>query len=273
MAQSLKIFKEEFSNILLRWLWQEWCAIGVFGNVEDGKGQIIDPEALILLSCYIGRCDPRLFDEMMDWLSINWELVNVSRINFMLKRYPWQGKNALGAIADWMIKDRGKKTKWTSLAAKCDQHKELVPFFLNRNGDAMPAFGESEPTFAEHGFFRGTVTLRKQTRPFSPDNPACLLLSLRSFFGTNVRAEIIAYLLTHPAGGHPSGIARETGYYQKTVHQALVSMGKSKLVECRSTGREKLYRLDPRVSDSFLYNINDKPIRVGKTMNNNIQQI
>ena len=71
MEQSLKKFKGEFSNILLRWLWQKWCTLGVFGNVEPEKGQIIDPEALILLTCSVGRCDPRLFDEMMDWLSIN----------------------------------------------------------------------------------------------------------------------------------------------------------------------------------------------------------
>jgi hypothetical protein len=260
MGQPLKKFKEEFSSILLHWLWQRWCALGVFGNVEPVKGQIIDPEALILLTSSIGRCDPRLFDEMMDWLSINWELVNVSRLNFMLRRYSWQGNNALGALANWMIQDKGKKTKWFSLVGKGNQHKELVPFFLDRNGKTMPVFGKPDPAFAEQGFFRGTVTLRKKTQPFIPENSSSLLLSLRSFFGTNVRAEIVAYLLTHPGGGHPSGIARETGYYQKTVHQALVSMSKSKLVECRNTGREKIYRIDPRLSDSFLCNIKAKPI-------------
>lgn len=260
MEQPLKKFKEEFSSILLSWLWQRWCALGVFGNAEPAKRQIIDPETLILITCSIGRCDPRLFDEMMDWLSMNWELVNISRINFMLKRYSWQGNNALGALASWMIKDKGKKTKWTSLVGKYNFNKELVPFFLNRNGKTMPVFGKPEPSFADHGFSRGTVTLRRKTQPFQPDNPAALLLSLRSFFGTNVRAEIVAYLLTHPDGGHPSGIAREIGYYQKTAHQALVSMSKSKLVECRNTGREKIYRIDPRLSDSFLCNFKDKPI-------------
>lgn len=78
--------------------------------------------------------DPRLFDEMMDWLSMNWELVNISRINFMLKKHQWQGIGALGALSSWMMKNMGKKTKWASLTGTDSRHDDLASFFLDRNG-------------------------------------------------------------------------------------------------------------------------------------------
>ncbi len=259
MEQSLKNYREELSDILLRLLWRQWCTFGVSGNTEPSKGPIVDPEALLLLTCSVGRSDPRLFDEMMDWLSLNWELVNISRINFMLKKRQWQGGEALGALSNWMTKNMGGKTKWASLTGKAEPRNDMVSFFIDLNGAEMAKFGNPEPSFAEYGFFRGEVKLRKHTQDFRPDNPSNLLPALRSFFGTNVRAEIVAYLLTHPNGGHPSLVAREIGYYQKTAHQALVAMGRSGLLECRDTGREKIFRLNRDLSDTFLSGIKGEP--------------
>jgi len=65
---------------------------------------------------------------------MNWELVNISRINFMLRKYQWQGIGSLGTLSNWMMKNMGKKTKSTSLTGTDSRHDNLVSFFLDRNG-------------------------------------------------------------------------------------------------------------------------------------------
>lgn len=240
------------TDALLHYLWRNWSALGVSGNVEPANKEIIDPEALLLLTCSIGRCDQRLFDEVTDWLTANWELVNISRIKNMLKRYQWSGEKALHPLAAWLIEHQKKLTKWKSLTGFTAEQNENTPFFMNRDAVDAPLFGELDPIFLSYGFSRGIFSLRGYSRSFQKENPACMLLSLRSFFGINVRAEIMAYLLTHPKGSHPTEIANNIGYYQKTAQNALTAMKKSQWVNCRETGFEKIYSLSSPVAESFM---------------------
>ena len=239
------------TDALLHYLWRNWSALGVAGNVEPENKKIIDPEALLLLTCSVGRCDQRLFDEVTDWLTANWELVNINRLKNMLKRYQWSGKEALHPLAAWLIEHQKKFTKWKSLAELPVKQTSETPFFMDRDAVKAPLFGELEPIFLRYGFSRGMVHLRGYSRSFQKENPACLLLALRSFLGTNVRAEIMAYLLTHPKGAHPTGIANNISYYQKTAQNALTSMKKSQWVNCREAGFEKIYSLSSSVAESF----------------------
>jgi hypothetical protein len=39
-----------------------------------------DPEALIVFTLEIARADPRLFDELMDWMLCNESLLSVRRL-------------------------------------------------------------------------------------------------------------------------------------------------------------------------------------------------
>ena len=263
MNQLQTNLNKNLTDALLHYLWRNWCALGVAGSVEPARKAIIDPEALLLLTCSIGRCDPRLFDEVTDWLTANWELVNVNRIKKMLKCYRWSGEKTLHPLAAWLIEHQKKLTKWKSLTGLPEDITTESPFFMDRDGIEAPVFGELDSVFLRYGFSRGMLSLRGYSRSFQKDNPACLLLSLRSFFGTNVRAEIMAYLLTHPEGGYPSGIANTISYSQKTAQNALTAMKKSQWINCRETGFEKIYSLSVDISESFI----GKKNRLFKWMN------
>lgn len=54
--------------------------MGVFARAERRDPWAIDPEALLLFTLEIGRDDPRLFDEVLDWLVVNERLVSVRRL-------------------------------------------------------------------------------------------------------------------------------------------------------------------------------------------------
>jgi len=83
--------------------------------------------------------------------------------------------------------------------------------------------------------------------------PESALLRLRALLGVSARAEILLYLFTHKTS-HPSGIAREVGFSQKTVQDALVDMTASGIVHvAKLEGRMKSYFVLEKDRAPFLY--------------------
>ena len=71
MSMQLQKFRDHFRELILQFLWRQWSALGVAGYADGEDNWVIDPEALLLFSLSISRYDQRLFDEILDWLTIN----------------------------------------------------------------------------------------------------------------------------------------------------------------------------------------------------------
>ena len=71
MNPLLPEFKNQFLGQVLDRLWGQWTTLGVAGHAGEPTPWIIDPEALLLATCTFGRCEPRMFDEVLDWLQTN----------------------------------------------------------------------------------------------------------------------------------------------------------------------------------------------------------
>lgn len=241
MNPSLKTFKEEYRNLLVNFLWRQWSALGVAGQAGGEDAWIIDPEALLLFTCTIGRHEPRLFDEVLDWLHENGRFINIMRLKRILRSEPFTGGRVLSAVASCLMKGT-EALKWKLLAEPLPQPTDLEAFFFAAEGEPLPVIGEPEPHFAQHGFKRGPLRLRGYSQPFSPTLPTNLALQLRALFGINVRCEIVLYLLTHEAA-HPSQMAREAYYFERAVQGTLVDMNQSGVVGLRLQGRQKHYWL------------------------------
>jgi hypothetical protein len=239
--QSLKIFKEEYQNLLVNFLWRQWSALGVAGQSSGDDAWIIDLEALLLFTCTVGRCEPRLFDEALDWLQANGHFINILRLKRILRTEAFAGGRVLAAVADILGKGT-EALKWKQLAERVPPVTESEEFFFISNGRPSPILGEPEPQFARHGFKRGPLRLRGHSQKFRPTRPTNLVLQLRALFGINVRCEIVLYLLTHEAA-HPSQIAREAYYFERAVQGTLVDMNQSGVIQLRASGREKHYWL------------------------------
>ncbi len=241
MNQSLKDFRHEFQTLLLNLLWHQWSALGVAGQVSAKPRWIIDPEALLLLTCTVGRHDARLFDEMLDWLSPNGWLINVMRLKRILRTETFAGEKALAAIAALFAKGTAAP-KWRQLAAFANPPTEAQEFFIGEDGKPLPVLGEPEPHFFRYGWKRGPLRLRGYTQDFRPTDTATLVLQLRALFGISARCEIVLYLLTH-AEAHPSQIARDTYYFDRAVQGTLVDMSRSGVIQVRAASRAKHYWL------------------------------
>ena len=235
-------FQASFRESLLDLLWQQWAVLGVAGHAGKAPDWIVDIEALILVTTTQGRMEPRLFDEMLDWLWTNAHWVNVQRLRNIRKRLSLGDARTLAAVADW-LSQRTTLSKWKPLAAITpDQPAQPERFYLTKAGLAQPMVGPSDPTFLRHGFVLPPIERRELSRPPNPRNPAALSGKLRSLFGVQARCEILLWLLTHESG-RPAEIARATFYFPRTVEDTLRELAGSGLVHTAQTGREKRYWL------------------------------
>jgi hypothetical protein len=80
--------RDKVSQGLLDFAWRQWAQVGVSATVEGADRWAVDPEALILFTIGIGRRDPRLFDEMLDWMAFNHELLSTQRLRNLARRFP-----------------------------------------------------------------------------------------------------------------------------------------------------------------------------------------
>ena len=260
MSTLLSDSRSQFQELLLSFLWRQWSALGVAGHAQSKDDRVIDPEALLLFTCSIGRRDPRLFDEVVDWLHVNGSFLNILRLKTILKQERFPVGRVLGAIAGLL--NRGTEAlKWRSLAAASAHGLNPEALFYFQDGKAMEPLGQPDAHFGSYGLLRGPLKLRGYSRKFRPTLPTSLILQLRALVGPSARSEIIAYLLTHERA-HASEIARATYYQQKTVFDTLAIMHASGVVQYQSVGREKHYWLKPEPWRALLNHEGPTPVWV-----------
>lgn len=257
MKKPLHDFSTELAKRVVVFLWRQWGQIGLASaSVEPRDGWAIDPEALLLLSSTFARYDPRLFDEVMDWLVKNANFLNIPRLKSLLRRFEFSGQPVIAAVAE-RVMEANRRLNW--LIPPMNSGGEPEGLFLDPAGKPLPDFGPPDPAFLAAGFKRGKVELRGLSRRFNAIMPECVLLRLRALFGVSARADVMLYLLTHDVA-HPSGIARDTGFSQKNVQDTLVDMAASMVVHTvQSEGRMKQYFVQKEDRFRFLYRP-EKPI-------------
>ena len=243
METSLKQFREKYLELLLRFLWREWTALGMAGQEQMPVRHVVDPEALLSFTCSLGRYDQRLFDEVLDWLAVNGRFLNVQRMRNIMRQEEFGGGHVLGTLADWLSQHESPM-KWKLLAKSALSGGEKESLFFLPDGRPLPDSVDKDPIFLAHGLMRNPVLLRGYSRTFPADTMPCHLLKLRALFGVNARCDVLAYL-TMNRSGHPREIAREMYYSQKAIHEVLADLASSGFVHSAKPGRERTFRVNP----------------------------
>jgi hypothetical protein len=234
MQALLANFRDRFRELALDFLWRQWSALGVAGHTRGDDNWIIDPEALLLITTTLGRYDPRLFDESLDWLGANGPFINLQRLQNLGRNLGQRG--VLEVIAAHLSK-RAANLKWRALARKNAKPTALAPLFPD-----APVIGEPDELFARHGWRRGPLILRQLGQPPDPHRATNLLFKLRALFGLQARAEVMAYLLAFESG-HPREMAERLAYFPRTLQTALNDMARSGHVMTRRGAHEKKFWL------------------------------
>ena len=225
--------REHLQERILDFLWRQWSALGVAGQSQPADYWMLDPEALLLATTSLGR-EPRLFDEVLDWVNTNGQFINLQRLQNLGHRFG--DPTVLRAMAEHLAR-RSVHAKWKTLLREKTKAAESRPLF-----PGVPVIGSPDELFARHGWLRGPVNFRQLSQPADPHRPTNFLLKLRALFGMQARAEVMAYLLGEESG-HPGEMAERLAYFPRTLQTTLNDLSRSGHLQSRREGQEKQFWL------------------------------
>ena len=177
--------RTRYLEAMLNLIWSQWVTMGVSENAPITRKWIINPEALVILTCRIGRYDPRIFDAMLEWLGIHQRFLNVQRLKTLNSENGLSGGNLLTAIAHLLIKP-SSRSKWSRLADQIPQNEvHQEPLFYLKDGRSHPQPTQSDLAFKKAGFSRQEYYDRQTVTQFRAEYSANLILKLRALFGVN----------------------------------------------------------------------------------------
>jgi len=234
-------FKTIFLDNILSFLWRQWSTLGVLGEATPEDPWVIDPEALLSFTVTVARYEPRLFDEVIDWLVGNGKWLDIQRLRGILKKCNGTTNSLVGAVSQFLA-DQGQERKWRNLAAKCLKNETGAQevLFFEKSGTPYPVHKDGEdPAFKKFGFVRTVLQPARKSRDVLPNAKSTVRFLLRGLFGIGSRAECILYLLTHD-GGHPSEVAQAIGLSVRGTQDALIELSRSGLVLTRIKGKRKI---------------------------------
>jgi hypothetical protein len=206
--------------------WAQWGTVAGFVSRSIRVQSIIDPEALLLASLYLGSHEARLRRVTAWWAARGARLLSVQRLRNISSHYPSPVHRSMAEFALMAVED-GRDLRWRSIAGKA------------RPKPARSKDLEATPTLTE---------------------PPTLLLRLRLGFGVGIKADVLTFLLGR-AGARATirQIATSTGYYERAVRRAVEEMAAARLLVPARTAPAS-YSANPDAWSSVLELPGDPPL-------------
>ena len=233
---SISTLRDEFQERLADFLWNEWGQMGVSASTRRHDAWAADPEALLLLTFEVGRGEPRLFEEVLDWMLVNERLISVQRLRNLA--VDDEDRRVVEAALGWL----GQKHRRARLVARSGSPKtegQPQPFFRG----SLVQISDPDPAFLAQGF------LKPQTKPsgksLTPNFrlPINFAFRLRLLLGIGVRAEVARALLTTDSPWmNAQALAQSTVYSKRNVQEAAAALGSAGFVEARMIGNENRFK-------------------------------
>lgn len=218
---------------LLDFAWSEWAQMGVLASAPRRSLWAEDPEALIVFTLEVARDDPRLFDELLDWLLRNEPLVSVRRLRSFAVD-PEDRRLVDGALT-WVDAHRPR--------ARLRGRRQSQP-----SGEPAPLFTESgfpmrepDPSFLSAGFVRPPVEPSGKSQAPDLQAPINFAFRLRQVLGLGARAEVVRLLLTSAAPSMSTAdLGAGAGYARRNVLDAVGALQEGRVVSAvRGAGGQR----------------------------------
>src|SRR4029077_20076231 len=246
--------RDELQQGLSSFLWEQWAQMGMLSTAGRRDRWAADPEALLLLSFEVGREDPRLFEEVLDWMLVNERLLSTQRLRNLAGD---EADRALaGAAIAWLREWRPKRRPQPTEELEADGATE--PLFL---GTRAPV-ERPDPAFLEYGLLKAWH--EPERRSSQPDlaAPINLALRMRSLLGVGARAEVVRVLLTADAPRMSvQALAASAGSAKRNVQEAAASLRAAGAAGSSTIGNEQRFEL-PRGRWSELLDLPRAPLHV-----------
>lgn len=234
---SISALRDHVREELTSFAWGQWAQMGVFAPGERRDQWAADPEALLLFSLELGRDDPRLFDEVLDWMLTNERLVSVQRLrNLSVSDYDRElAEAALAWVAHRRPSARIKPLERTPTA----------------DGSRRPLFrtvaqqvSSPDEVFLTFDLLKPDTPPSGKSRQPNSEMPINFAFRMRNLFGLGSRAEVVRYLFTFSETAVTAqSIAEAAGYAKRNVSDTLTALVASGTVATFEVGNERRYLL------------------------------
>ena len=233
----ISMLREHVRERALEFAWNSWAQMGVFAtaNVEDDRAA--DPEALLVFTLEVARRDPRLFDEVLDWLRENERLVSVQRLRNLCDDD--RDRRVVDASLRWVSRFRANPR--FGQEGKQHEHGPRETLF----GGDVDEIWRPDPHFLELGLVRPYLEpSRKSARP-DPTSPINFAFRMRLAFGVGSHAEILRFLLTVPAPDVSAQLVAEVvAFAKRNVGDTLDALVDAGIVSQVALSNERRYSID-----------------------------
>jgi hypothetical protein len=234
----ISTLREELAAASLAFAWDQWSQMGVLATPGRSHRWAMDPEALIVFSLEIARRDPRLFDEILDWMLVNERLISVQRLRNLSKEV--DERPVVDAALSW-VASRKPRRRLDRRPGSAEPNSALIPLFhgLPLRGSAL------DDAFRAHGFAKPATEPTQKSRPPDVDAPVNFAFRLRYLLGVSARAEVMRCLLTIDAPRVSTQVvARSAAYAKRNVQEALNSLRTAHVIFSITVGGEQSYGVD-----------------------------
>jgi hypothetical protein len=224
--------KTSIDDVILDFLWSQWAQLGVAGLTQRVDRWAIDPEALLRFTLLFAPRNPRLFDEVLDWLRVNGRLISVKRLRNLAQGE--RERRLIKAALAWAGTREPGLQLWAQGQPEAVTPEPLADLLVRDPDEALAAWGFLWPN---------TPGSNKSVR-VDPLRPVALAFRLRLLIGVGARAEIIRYLLTNQLNASTSEIARAAGFGRRNVAEALGELAEARVIDTGPNTRRHTYSLD-----------------------------
>lgn len=226
--------REQVQARLAAFLWDQWGQLGVQAPSTRRDHWAADPEALLLLTLEVGREEPRLTDEVLDWLVVNERLISVQRLRNLCTG--GEDRALVEATIGWLA---GQRRRARLQARDPEALTRQEPFYRR----VAFIVTEPDPAFLAQGFVKPPVEPRLHSQAPDLGAPIAFALRLRALLGFGARAEAMRVLLTVDAPWmNVQAIAASTAYTKRNVQEALTQLRAAGVLGSSTLGNEQRFQ-------------------------------
>jgi len=233
---SISTLRRSVRSDLGAFAWDKWAQLGVFAPFDRPDRRAMDPEALLLFTFEVGRNDPRLFDEVLDWLLTNEKLVSVQRLRNLCVNDA--DRDLAEAALAWVARQRPRAGFVTP--KRQEQPAEPTPLFRT----ARQPVKNPDPTYLSYGFVKPDSEPSGKSSAPDLSTPINFTFRMRQLFGLGSRAEVFRYLITSVDAVGAQELAESAGYAKRNINESLTALTASGTVTMYELGNERRYVVD-----------------------------
>jgi hypothetical protein len=228
--------RQRLSDQLVAFAWEQWAQMGLLATPHRRSPWAQDPEALIVFTLEIARAEPRLFDELLDWMLLNEPLLSVRRLRAMC--IDETDRTLTTATLAWLTRHRPRARLGNG--SKTQAPAKLQPLFRHEL-----QISQLDEDFAAAGWLRPVLAPSHKSQHPDTTAPINLAFRLRQILGVGIRSEVVRVLLgTEAPWVNAQALSRSTGYSKRNVHDALAGLNAAGVVSAFTVAAEQRYTAD-----------------------------